>query len=310
VAVCAVAACALLAGVLLAGCAGRDDAGLNVRMEPLLRAIHLRALLDQHRSLQIVDTRRREAFESEHLPGARSLPAAEIDRLARDGVDVGDLAELAALVRRAGLRIDRPLVVVDNGSPRGFERAALACWAAELLGGGRRCSILEGGIEAWQRGGGATTAEAVPVERKKWALAPPDELPPACAPLADVRRATIAALPALVDVRAPTAVGAIPGARRWPLRACFDEAGTIDRERVQHLAFESGLLVEPEVVVFGHGPGEAAAAWFLLARVLELPQVGAFAGGTARWSTFPELPGAASLHEPTPPDPANAPPAA
>ncbi|WP_306043463.1 MULTISPECIES: rhodanese-like domain-containing protein, partial [unclassified Mameliella] len=121
-------------------------------MPVTISASELAARLDEP-GLVLVDTRTREAWEQETLPGAIFLNV--YDYFVPESTDVGYAgmaAGAAEAFRRAGLDKARTVVWFEEEtgmrSPRGL-------WFQELLGRDRGV-ILDGGLRAWREIGGAT----------------------------------------------------------------------------------------------------------------------------------------------------------
>lgn len=260
----------------------------------------LEARLDLGGPVQIVDTRPDTEFEQGRITGSSTLPVEMI------GIDPGAdfsasaRARLSALLGTAGLSKSGDIVAVDDGTPAGFGRAALLCWAVALTGY-ERCSVLTGGIAAWRTGGFPIDAER---ERTRPPAGDLDPIPDRPAPLANlsaVRAATAAAEPALVDVRSLGEGPGIPGATQFPLASLFLPGGSIDRTRLDAAATNSGLFGESELIVLGNGPADGAAGWFALTRVLALENVRLYPEGLTGWRLHPELPGNAAAPVVAPP---------
>lgn len=250
----------------------------------------LKARLDVKGPVQIVDTRSDAAFEQGRISGASTLPVELIGVDAGGDLTVSARARLSALLGSAGLSQSGDIVAVDDGTPAGFGRAALLCWAVALTGY-ERCSVLTGGFPAWRDGGLPIDAETERIRRPAGDLDPIPDRPAPLANLAAVRAATVAAEPALVDVRSLGEGPGIPGATQFPLTSLFLPGGSIDRTRLDSAATNSGLFGESELIVLGNGPADGAAGWFALARVLALKRVRLYPEGLSGWRLHPELPG-------------------
>lgn len=103
----------------------------------------LRALLEAHRDVRILDVRTAGEFETAHIPGAYNIPLDDLPEA---------VAELAAVA-------DELVVVCQSGA-----RASKACVALREAGL-TRVELLDGGMQAWQAAGGQ-----VRTGRPRWAM--------------------------------------------------------------------------------------------------------------------------------------------
>ncbi|GEM_PF-5863773 len=261
-------------------------------LEPLVPATVLREHLRRKDPPLVIDTRRTGDYEAGHLPGAISLPCEELGRIPDDGLDPAVRDRLGQLLVDAGIRPGLPVVVVDEGSPRGFSRAAALCWVLALANH-EDCHVLEGGIGAWHRARGRlVTPRFVPVRPGSPPRFP--ARPPAYAALEDLRRATASPETAIVDVRAEEAPGGIPGSLRIPLPPVLSPEGTVDRALLAREVEMAGAWPETELIVLGDDLLSGTGAWFLLERVLGIRLVRVYPGGFDRYQSWTFLPGASA----------------
>lgn len=198
-------------------------------MSPLVAAAELDpsrvSLLDVRWTLQTGSDR--EAYLAGHLPGAAFV---DLDtELANPAGAEGrhplpTPQRFVAAMRAAGVRRDRPVVVYDD---LGGMAAARAWWLLRHYGH-RDVRVLDGGLLAWRRHGGALETGT------------PDVVPgdfdgaPGAMPVADAdEAAALGRIGALLDVRAPErfrgeqepvdpVAGHIPGAVNLPTMLNLD----------------------------------------------------------------------------------------
>ena len=105
----------------------------------------------------------RAEYDAAHLPGARYISVREISP-DRDGLNLQMLTpdELAAAFEALGISNDSRIVIYFTSG--WITPAARVYLALDRLGLGHRASLLDGGLAAWQAGGGAVTSEAPTVE--------------------------------------------------------------------------------------------------------------------------------------------------
>ncbi|GLX40483.1 sulfurtransferase [Streptomyces roseochromogenus] len=236
----------------------------------------------------------RPAYEAGHLPGAVYV---DLDRELAGPPGSGgrhplpDPEAFGAVMRRAGVRSDAPVVVYDGG--QGWA-AARAWW---LLGwtGHPDVRVLDGGLAAWTAAGGAVTADTpTPVEG--------DFKPnPGARGLLDAdAAASLARTGLLLDARAGERYrgevepidpvgGHIPGAVSAPTTenvgpdGLFLPAGTL-RARFARL----GATGDTEVGVYC-GSGVSGAHEVLALEVAGIGS-GLYAGSWSHWSSDPARP--------------------
>ncbi|WP_330299018.1 sulfurtransferase [Streptomyces sp. NBC_00503] len=143
----------------------------NASPSPVLSAAALKAELSGPRPPVLLDVRwqlggpnQRPAYEAGHLPGAVYVDLdAELAGPAGEGGrhPLPDPEEFGAVMRRAGVSADTPVVVYDGG--QGW--AAARAWWLLRWTGHARVRVLDGGLAAWTAGGGSLLTEVTPVER-------------------------------------------------------------------------------------------------------------------------------------------------
>ncbi|MFD3543858.1 sulfurtransferase [Streptomyces sp. NPDC058662] len=133
----------------------------------ILSAAELQSELAGSRPPVLLDVRwqlggpdQRPAYEAGHLPGAVYI---DLDRELAGPAGSGgrhplpDPEAFGAVMRRAGVSADRPVVVYDGG--QGW--AAARGWWLLRWTGHPDVRVLDGGLAAWAEAGGAVTAERV-----------------------------------------------------------------------------------------------------------------------------------------------------
>ncbi|MEU9162377.1 sulfurtransferase [Streptomyces sp. NPDC048424] len=136
----------------------------------ILSAAELRDELAGPRPPVLLDVRwqlggpdQRPAYEEGHLPGAVYV---DLDRELAGPPGAGgrhplpDPEAFGAVMRRAGVRVDAPVVVYDGG--QGW--AAARAWWLLRWTGHPNVRVLDGGLDAWTVAGGVVTADRVTPE--------------------------------------------------------------------------------------------------------------------------------------------------
>lgn len=133
-------------------CAAKPAALPVSDWNPHLTPEELAALLGA-RDLQIVDLRAGKAVQGGTVKGAISMPYGSWRGPKENpGAPPSD-AELSARIGAAGLRLNRPIVLI-HGQDKAMDtgRAAYVYWMLKSLGA-REIALLKGGFAAWRAGG-------------------------------------------------------------------------------------------------------------------------------------------------------------
>ena len=265
---------------------------------PLITAAQLAAELAGPAAPTVLDCRwalaggaDRAAYDQGHLPGAVFV---DLDRDLAAPPGAGGRHPLPSpeafqtVMRRAGVRQDRPVVAYDQGQPGG---AARAWW---LLGwfGHPGARVLDGGLPAWVAAGLPLTTEVPDPE--------PGDLTarPGGRPLLDAEGAArLAAAGVLLDARAPAryqgleepvdpVAGHIPGARNAPVTDVAGDHGLPPPGRLRELLEVAG---DGAPVGAYCGSGVVAAHLVLALEAAGVPAA-LYAGSWSDWITDPSRP--------------------
>lgn len=236
----------------------------------------------------------RPAYETGHIPGAVYIDL-ETELAGEPGAGgrhpLPDPAVFGAAMRRAGVRADRPVVVLDGGQGWAASRA----WWLLRWTGHPAVRVLDGGLTAWTEAGGPlTTAEPAPVEGTF-------EPEPGGIPLLGAdEAAALARAGVLLDARAgeryrgevepidPVA-GHIPGAVSAPTTDNVAGDGRLRPARELTERFAAlGATGDAPVGVYC-GSGISAAHQVLALAVAGVPAA-LYAGSWSEWSADPDRP--------------------
>jgi thiosulfate/3-mercaptopyruvate sulfurtransferase len=251
-------------------------------------------------SFDLADTDAGERrFRASHLPGShylhldRDLSAAKTGRNGRHPLP--DRAAFARTVAALGIAPGTQVVVLDG---QGGIYAARLWWMLRWLGH-REVAVLDGGIAAWQRAGGALTAEPTPVPE----ASPPYPDRPSLAPRIDA--AGVATRPprrAVLDARSgerfrgeaepidPVA-GHIPGALNRFHRDNLADGGIFKAPSALREEF-AALLGDraPDEVIHSCGSGVTACHNLLAMEHAGLAGSLLYPGSWSEWSADPARP--------------------
>ncbi|MFH8407277.1 sulfurtransferase [Streptomyces sp. NPDC018019] len=280
-------------------------------MNPLITAAELADELASGTPPVLLDIRYRlggppgrPEYEAGHVPGAVYV---DMDtELAGPAGPAGrhplpDLDAFAETMRRAGVSVDRPVVVYDGGlgappgrSSGGGWSAARAWWMLRYTGH-PSVRVLDGGLAAWTASGGALSTDVPSPETGDFAAAP-GALPLLTADEA----AALARRGVLLDARAgeryrgevepiDRVAGHIPGALSAPTTENLTADGTFlpPAELADRFAV-LGATRDAEVGVYC-GSGVSAAQEVLALAVAGVPAA-LYVGSWSEWSADPTRP--------------------
>ncbi|MFJ8045311.1 sulfurtransferase [Kitasatospora sp. NPDC096147] len=269
---------------------------------PLIDVAELAAALDAATPPALLDVRwalggppGAEEYAAGHLPGAHYL---DLDRELASPPGAGgrhplpDTEVLAAALRRAGVRADRPVVVYDAGPATSAARA----WWLLRWAGHRDVRVLDGGLAAW-------TAAGRPLDFTTPQDGGGDFVPePGALPTVDAAGAAeLARTGLLLDARAgeryrgevepvdPRA-GHIPGAVSAPTTENLAADGRFRPAAELAERFAAlGVKDSTEVAVYC-GSGVTAAHELLALTVAGHPGAALYPGSWSEWSADPANP--------------------
>jgi thiosulfate/3-mercaptopyruvate sulfurtransferase len=273
----------------------------SARPHPLIPASELINRLDADDRPAVLDVRwelgpgaRRDLYEAGHIPGAAFVDLdCELSGPAGPGGrhPLPASEDFTAAMRRAGVFLDRPVVVYDAANSLPASRA----WWLLRHYGHPDVRVLDGGLAAWVAAGGAlaTGTESAPSGDFVGE-------PGAMAVLDAEGAAALARSGVLLDARAPErfrgdvepmdAVGGhIPGARNLPMAADLEPTGRFrDPGELRDGFAQAGASADADVGAYcGSG---ITAAHTVLALELAGLQGALYPGSWSEWVTDPRRP--------------------
>ena len=231
-------------------------------------------------------------FLAGHVPGAAyvDLEAALADPPGDGGRHpLPEEARFESDMRRAGVRMDRPVVVYDDWGGRAAARA----WWLLRYHGHPEVHVLDGGWSAWAQGGNGVESGPVTPEPGDFTVSPEKGLPVVGAD--NVREVAV-----LVDARSgeryrgevepvdPVA-GHIPGAVNVPTETNLDATGCFRAADELRTAYaEVGAIAGADVAAYcGSG---VTAAHDVLAMEVAGVRAALYPGSWSEWITDPDRP--------------------
>ena len=148
---------ALLAGVLLTPVAALAAPRDQLLVSPAWLKSHL-----ADRQLVLLQIGEREAYDKEHIPGARFLDFESLsdDREGGLYLEMPALAKLDSTFAALGVTRDARIILYFGSD---WVSPTTRAWLTlDYVGLGDRVSILDGGLPAWKAAGNKVTAEAPP----------------------------------------------------------------------------------------------------------------------------------------------------
>lgn len=234
-----------------------------------------------------------------HIRGALLLDFS----LARTAVQAGGQetgwmlpgrAAFEELMRAAGVRGDRPVIIVSPGlADSDLDMAARVYWSLKVHGA-QDIAILDGGASAWLAAGLPFSRGPVPRERGDWSAGTERAaLRADSAAVAAGERQVVDArpLPFFVGLeRKPVVLqaGHIPGAVNFPpdVRGVSRDGSVHFLSAAQYRAIfaQLGLDAEAPTITYCNTGQLAAGAWFVFSEILGNPQVSLYDGSMHAWT--------------------------
>ena len=269
--------CLLFTALLTSLFIGPARTAGQAREQLLVDAAWLRAHLHDP-NLILLHVGEKPEYDATHIPGAHFIAMGDVaaPRSTDPNVDVLELPapEAArAKLESFGINDDSRIIVYygkDWVSP-----STRIIFTLDWLGLGDRVSLLNGGMPAWQREGGAVTADLPAARSGKLSARPVKDLTVTRDWVNENReRAGFV----LIDARAAAFYdgvqsgrvkkGHIPGARSLPFEKPYDDANALrSAEELRKLFAEAGVKAGDTVVGYCH-IGQQATAMLFAARTL------------------------------------------
>ncbi|MCS3433532.1 sulfurtransferase [Klebsiella sp. BIGb0407] len=250
----------------------------------------------------LIDVREIAQWQAATLPGAHHLNV--YDYFIPDSTEAG-----ASSLLNAFQRAWQTLNISDNVIPIFFEqqvgmRSPRGAWFA-LCGGIQQPLVLDGGLEAWQRAGGALmpgsgNCAVVSAENPDYRADDGARIAQLNA-LTATRAEVLAAEVQILDVRRPSEfsgefaheccqrAGRIPGARLLFWEDVVHNGAFRDAEEIRQLAEQAGLQPDQRVVIYCHR-GARAATVFIALQLAGYSQLAIYVGSWHEWAEHAELP--------------------
>jgi thiosulfate/3-mercaptopyruvate sulfurtransferase len=242
--------------------------------EPLLVSTEW---LQQHLSdadLVLLHVGERANYQAGHIAGARQITMADLaapeptDHMSGEPLELPAPEAARAKLESLGVS-DRSRIVVyyDQGH---VPPATRIVFTLDWLGLGERVSVLDGGLAAWKRAGGAVTRDAPAIKPGTLSALP---VKPLTVTREWVQENRGKPGVALIDARAAVFYdgtepgmskrGHIPGARNIPFTTVNDDAFLFKPgESLKQLFSNAGVKTGDTVVVYCHIGMQATAVWF------------------------------------------------
>jgi thiosulfate/3-mercaptopyruvate sulfurtransferase len=244
--------------------------------------------------LCLIDVRPAEDFAGGHLPGA-----VHFDVFGLSLIDTSD-APLKAFMHMIhhifelrGISEKNEAVVYENQSGM---RAARALWFLDYFGH-PNARMLDGGIQAWNAAGFATTTEATPPKAASFKIS---ERRDVLATAQDVLRSLNKNETAILDTRSRSEYlgtqiraargGAIPGAIHIEWTDNLDNSGKFkSTAELQAMYSRAGITADKEVIPYCQG-GYRSAHSYVALRLIGFPRIRNYIGSWKEWGDRTDLP--------------------
>ena len=244
--------------------------------------------------LIVIDTRQAELFAQGHIPGAIHFDLFGISLIDTSPAPLkAFMSMMAHLFELRGVNLDTEVVFYEENSGM---KAARGLWFLEYFGH-ERVSVLDGGLQAWKKGGYPVTTEAVPPRATHFNVAEKRNL---LATYEDVLSSLKDKRVSIVDTRSDDEYmgrniraargGAIPGAVHLEWTRNLDADGRFKPEADLRQMYENlGVTPDKEAIPYCQG-GYRAAHTYLALRLIGFPKVRNYLGSWKEWGDRLDLP--------------------
>ena len=268
-------------------------------MEPLVDAAWLKAHIHD-KDLVIVDASSAKLYEKEgHIPGAVQSGIGKWRESHGRHALVRSAEEIQKEMRRLGISKDSKVVVYSHHSnAKDTLKPTYILWAMERYGF-KKSALLDGGLPAWKKAGGALEKKRAANEPGDFTAIPDDSI---VADLAFVKEnlrkmRMLDARPAIFYFGARKQpvlerAGHIPGATSYFWKYSFRDDGTMKPKKVLHEMVVEGLGLSPEapVVTYCTGGLETSMNWFVLHRILGFSKARLYDASMKEWANRNDTP--------------------
>ncbi len=249
------------------------------------------------RGLVLLHVGEKAEYDAGHLPGAQFIRVQDISTPTDSfpPMEMLPVAQLQEAFEKLGVGDSSRVVVYFGGDS--LTGAARVVLTLQYLGFGDRCSLLDGGLQAWKTAGGSLTQAVAAPERGTLAPRISQDI---LVDLAWVRDRLNKSDVALVDARTSNyyrgesagrakRAGHIPGAVNVPYPSLVDESLKLkDRATLESLLQNAGVRKGQTVVSYCH-IGQSASLVYLVAHSLGY-EARLYDGSFTEWSANPDLP--------------------
>ncbi len=250
----------------------------DFRLPIICDADTLRSLIHRKKSVRIVDVRRAEDYNSEHIPTAVSLPLARV--LENDQPE-----KIVVLLEELGISDTTPVVVYDNTFGA---LAARVAWTFQYAGHDNT-SLLEMTFKQWKRLGLETENQQRTFPRTKHSL---DVKKDIYVDASYVEAATTNSQPnttVLVDSRERLnyLTEHIPGARNIPYTMVASEQSILrSAEELKRLVENRGITNDSEIITYCGSVGTLSGLTYYALRLAGFKNVKLYPKSFKEWKAL------------------------
>ncbi|GCE89712.1 thiosulfate sulfurtransferase [Komagataeibacter diospyri] len=254
----------------------------------------------------VIDVRDRKDFDAGHIPGAVNMPDifTYLAETTQDGLHMLQQT-FASLFADYGLDGKKTAIVYEDALHTRYGASCRGYWILSYLGY-PAVGILDGGLSAWRRSGGALTAETVTPARTTFPLHINAGL---MATYEDVRAALGSPTVRLLDNRdrvewlgessSPYGVDFAPRKGRMPgavwiewydfMKVTDNHAAFRSADEIRALAASRGLRPDDDIIIYCFKGARAANTYVALASA-GFSRLRIYMGSWNEWSRNPALP--------------------
>lgn len=274
------------------------DQSVDRTFSPLIEAIQLSEMID-HDNVKLIDLRPLERYQIGHIPGAIQLWRTDLEDSGHNIQGIrASRAHLQHLLQTKGLNDEDHIVIYDD---KGDVDGSRLWWLLKLYGY-QTVSLLNGGLQAWEKNGFGTTSKVEDIDQSgNIRLVSPN--PNLLIDQRQVLNAIGNKNYKIIDVRSAEEYsgqikhsgaerpGRIPGSMFFEYSQTLDENDQfLDKAQLNQLISKYNFDSKDSLIIYCQSGVRSSHLSFVLLELLDYQNVANYDGSWIEWSQNFQLP--------------------